>query len=362
MDKCLSCGEVFSKPLSAVLNVTNECNLRCKYCFVHHNPKRISLKVARAACEFLLEDAQEQPSLWFFGGEPMLEYERIIVPIVEEYYPRLKFGITTNGTLLTEDVIDFFKKYEVSILLSIDGVKEVQDEQRAKANGEGSFDEVLKNIPYLLLNYPDVTFRATMTKFSIPYMNKTYDFARHMGFKNITFVVNEEEDYNESDFMEMQWQYNQIALKILSGSPLWLSEIEKSKEYLRSASHHESIHRCGYGTTSVGISVDGELLPCQELSSFTSDLVIGNVFDGIDHDKHNKFLQRVADRKLPEPTNKEEMMVQNSICPKHHYYNNDYKISKGREYQVRAMYQMYVKLQKLCVHSNNPFYRRFFDR
>lgn len=356
---CNGCAEkIVTKTTNAVLNVTNECNLRCRYCFVHHNPQRVTLEVARATCEYVLKDAKEKPCLWFFGGEPMLEFERIIKPIIKEYEGRISFGITTNGTLIDEDVIDFFKEHEVQILLSIDGVKEVQDFQRAKKNGDGSFDEVLKNIPYLLLHYPDVTFRATLTKFSIPYMNKTYDFARHMGFKHITFVINEDEEYSQEDYDNMCWQYNQIALKLLSGSPLELDDIDKIRTYVN-VKNTNSIFRCGYGTTSIGVSVNGDILPCQELSSYTSDLIIGDVFNGIDVDKHNEFLKRVAPGQEPKPTNFEERVVINSLCPKHQYYNNNFTVSSGRDKQIRALLQMYQKIQKMCGHSNNPFYRRF---
>lgn len=55
----------------------------------------------------------------------MLEFSTIIKPIVEEFSDRINFNITTNGSLLTEDVIDFFYEHSISILLSIDGCEEV---------------------------------------------------------------------------------------------------------------------------------------------------------------------------------------------------------------------------------------------
>lgn len=365
MNNCDLCqfnqeNKLITKPINGVLNITNQCNFRCKYCFVQHNAKKIDLKTAEAACEFLLKDCGENiPNLWFFGGEPMLEFENIIKPIVLKYSEKMSFGITTNGSLLNEDAIDFFKKYNIGILLSIDGIKEVQDYQRPYCNGQGSFDDVLKNIPYLLLNFPNTIFRATLTKFSIPYMTKTYEFARHMGFKRICWVINEEEEYDEKDYNTLCAQYNHLALEIMKGSSLYIDDFDKIKEYIKNKTSN-SIHRCGYGTTSVGIDVDGNILPCQELNSFSNELIIGNVFTGIDHEKHQKFIDWSNKETKIEGnfTSEEKRILKNAVCPKHQYFNNNFTLTDGRKYQILASKQVIDKWKKLGSHSNNMNYRR----
>lgn len=84
---CGNCSEIIA-PGSAVMNVTDACNFRCPYCFVKHNPRRMSLKTAEKVCEFLLKTGAEKPVLAFFGGEPTLEFNTIIKPIVEKYSGR----------------------------------------------------------------------------------------------------------------------------------------------------------------------------------------------------------------------------------------------------------------------------------
>lgn len=350
---------IIAKPLNAVLNLTNQCNLRCPYCFVHFNEQKVSLETAKATCEYLLNNAtvEEKPNLWFFGGEPMLEYKRIIQPIVEEYGERIEFGITTNGTLLTEDVVDYFFKNNIPILLSIDGNEIVQSKQRPYANGKSSFEDVLKNIPYLLMFFPNTTFRSTLTKFSIPHMYDTYCFARHMGFTNIALCINEYEEYDEEDFQIMKTQYNKIVLEIVKGSPLWLSDLDKARDYEKTSL--QNIHRCGYGTTSVGVDVNGNLMPCQELNS-TTDFIIGNVFTGIDTEVHNKFLNLAVEKTiLPDDLCSEERkFLENSLCPKHQYLENGFAISTGRKYQMLALREVYHRFHKLTALSTNEYYRR----
>ena len=128
----------------------------------------------------------------------MLLYDEIIVPLVlyaEEKYPNLvHFGITTNGTLLNKERIDFLKNHNFSILLSIDGDKETQNFNRPQRNGEGSFDLVEKNIDYLLQNFPMTTFRATLYQPTIKYLYNNYLYAIEKGFKNIFICPNARED------------------------------------------------------------------------------------------------------------------------------------------------------------------------
>ena len=91
----------------------------------------MTYETAKAAAEFLIKNTEETnitPSINFFGGEPMLMWDSIIVPLTNwirnEYKKPFSLGITTNGTLLDEEKIEFLKKNGVNLLFSIDGGKE----------------------------------------------------------------------------------------------------------------------------------------------------------------------------------------------------------------------------------------------
>ena len=120
------------------MSITDDCNLECIYCFTEHHPHYMKLETAIAAADWVYKNLEYRGipkeeernrdtccELYFFGGEPLLCYETVIVPLVEyckNKYPGLfYFGCTTNGTLLTKDKIDFFKQNNFCILLSIDG-------------------------------------------------------------------------------------------------------------------------------------------------------------------------------------------------------------------------------------------------
>lgn len=345
-------------PRSAVWSVTDQCNFRCPYCFVHHSPRKSSFEIGDQLCQFLLKDAEEKPALWFFGGEPMLEWKNIILPLLKKYNNEINWGMTSNGSLWTEDVVDTLKEYKVNLLLSIDGGEVVQNKNRPLANGKPSFPLVIKNIPYLLLQYPDITFRSTLTPFSIYYMNDTYDFAEHMGFKQISMVIDEGDTYTEDDFKELKRQYHRMAIKMLNGHSLLIEDFSKFPMYIRQPCMDQM--RCGYGTTSFGVTVEGEITPCQELNSFEG-IVIGNIWTGIDSLLLKEFLNKVnVPIQIPDGLDMiERRFIENGVCPKHFYFDSNFKVTKGREYQLRALADVYRHMQVLCEGSGNDMYRRF---
>jgi len=93
-------------------------------------------------------------SIGFYGGEPLLEFDLIkrCIEYTKQNYSRFEpqFNMTTNGTLLTRERADYLMENKVSIAVSLDGPKEEHDRKRVYANGEGTFDDVMRNVSYLI--------------------------------------------------------------------------------------------------------------------------------------------------------------------------------------------------------------------
>jgi len=126
--------EEYGLPTNMVLCVTDDCNLRCKYCVINKNTHYMTLDIAKQSVDFLINNTERKeeiegkiisPSLNFFGGEPMLCWDDIIIPLIkyiEEKYPnKIEMGITTNGTLLNQERIEFMREHHITPLLSMDG-------------------------------------------------------------------------------------------------------------------------------------------------------------------------------------------------------------------------------------------------
>ncbi len=286
------------------LNVTQKCNLACKYCFVKQQPLEMTYETAKDAVDFYAKNALDElatPSVTFFGGEPMLRYDDIVKPIIE--YVRGNYGeytlsITTNGTLLDEDKLRFFKDHGVEILLSIDGDKPTQDLLRTKHDGSGSFDDI--PIDLYLKYYPHGTFRATLDPRNVRNMYDNYLFAEGKGYKSVTMIPNVFEEWSTEDYDAMERGVEKIMDHIAEAkangkSYAEFSEVEKrKKDFLNKTDKRGKVKdlpacgTCGLGASVYGsIGASGDVYSCQEMTENAecADFKIGNIYTGIDDDK-----------------------------------------------------------------------------
>jgi DNA-binding LacI/PurR family transcriptional regulator len=171
---------------TAMLVVTHDCNLRCRYCFVDKNPCKMTYETAKAAAEFVIKNAEEDkvtPGINFFGGEPMLMWDSIIVPLVNwvrhEYKKPFHFGITTNGTLLNEERIQFMKdnNFDGAFIAGLNETSPLLDE--------------LKNTDIPTVLYDNVLIGekvATINNESINTIRKLVNMLYNDGHRKIGFI------------------------------------------------------------------------------------------------------------------------------------------------------------------------------
>ena len=365
--------KIHSMPTTILLGLTNRCNLACDYCFVNQNEIDMTYEIAEKSVEWALNNQKQKPeykvSINFFGGEPLLKFDEIIKPLIEKYSEQVTFNITTNGVLLNEDIVDFFYKYNVGILLSFDGVPEVQNKQRSN-----SFNQVLNNIPYLLLRFPNVTMRSTITKYSIPYLYDTVLMAQELGFKKVSFCPNAFEDWDKETEKKLLEQFKKIGLFIYKGlrnnqemirvDPLskFYSNIEAALTNQLFFNNH--IMRCGLGTTTCAITPNGDIIPCQEKTSCPT-VILGNIVDGINPKIHKEFLKNYFER-INSITcdlgcsEKERLNCLSEVCPSR-LEDLNFTLSTAQCAYIRSATSVANRLHYLCNHSSNSLIRNYFQ-
>ena len=175
-----------------ILQLTQQCNLRCLYCTYSgsytnrtHKNVRMNFETVKKGIEFLIDNSKDKDEICigFYGGEPLLEFELMKKSILytkqitegKETY----FSFTTNGTLFTKDIIEFLMLHDVHIVISLDGPKEIHDKNRKFAvSGCGTFEQVVKNLEFFKENYPQtkIAFNTVLTGklISIVLMNFSY--------------------------------------------------------------------------------------------------------------------------------------------------------------------------------------------
>ncbi|NQT13408.1 MAG: radical SAM protein [Planctomycetes bacterium] len=197
-----------------ILEVTHKCNLRCTYCIYTrqyqgpwrgHGDASMPWEVAkRAVLAFLDGRRDEYSTISFYGGEPLLEFDLVkrVIALAGNYARErgvLKpgFHLTTNGTLLTDDVIHHLVANDVSVSISMDGAQPSHDRYRVFASprnpkNAGSFATVMRNVDRFIELYPDydrryfqVTIAATNDIHESNSFFREYSKWFRLGFVNL---------------------------------------------------------------------------------------------------------------------------------------------------------------------------------
>ena len=167
---------------SFIINVTEQCNLRCSYCCYSgiyentrtHGTKSIEEEDIPTLIKFIDNHAAKKPiNISFYGGEPMLHYElmqSIILQSEKHWGNDVTFYVATNGTLLDCERIDWLVSHHVMIAISVDGTKTYHDRHRTNLQGDGSFDKASAALTYIKQQYPEyiqehVLLLTTVTSF-----------------------------------------------------------------------------------------------------------------------------------------------------------------------------------------------------
>jgi uncharacterized protein len=151
----------YRAPTSFVIEITDECNLRCAYCcfsgrypFARGRGNRVVSRdlLTRAMSWYLANsDPTKTRVISFYGGEPLLHYELLLWAIylaraVSAQSGKLRFRLTTNGTLLTSARARELLDHRCDIAVSLDGDEHTHDRNRFDSQGRGSFSRVIENL------------------------------------------------------------------------------------------------------------------------------------------------------------------------------------------------------------------------
>ncbi len=214
---------------SLCLHVAHDCNLRCGYCFAGtgdfgHDRGLMTSAVAERAVDFIIENSGQRRhcEVDFFGGEPLLNMD--VVRHTVDYVRRreaetgkvFKLTLTTNAVLLDDETIAYLNEQNISLVLSLDGRREVHDRMRPGADGSGSFDEVVANVRRLVNSRGGQNYylRGTFTAYNLDFAADVAAMA-DLGFGQLSVepVVAKEGDYalKEEHLPGLRAQYEELA-------------------------------------------------------------------------------------------------------------------------------------------------------
>jgi uncharacterized protein len=258
-----------------MLYLTEDCNLRCTYCFVKKSPRTMSVETAHKTIDYLFHRniTGNRRDVWitFFGGEPFLamdlmeeviDYARCVA---HQKRKTVRFCATTNATVANDRVRRIVSTNSMPLLVSVDGAEDAM-EQRPYLGGGSPYEAVKRNLKKLSAWSPGTIGRVT-------YHPESLDLAgnvRHvlgMGVSAVSLCPVVESDWRGRE-EKLEQAYQELAewfiTEALEGRFLPLEVTWHQLLYLHAAQSGGSrpARPCGVATSLVAVDPDGHVMPC----------------------------------------------------------------------------------------------------
>lgn len=297
--------------------VTKDCQLACKYCYLvgKNEKERMSWKVAKQAIDYILKNEQdflEDSVVWdFIGGEPFLEIELIdkicdyikteMFRLNHHWFNSYRFSFSTNGINYdNQKVQDFIKKNHshLSVGITIDGTRQKHDLNRIwKGDGEerGSYDDVVRNIPLWIEQFPFGGTKVTISSADIPYIKESVLHLYSLGIHEVNINCVFENVWKDGDDTLFEEQLIHLADAIIDGGyytdyacSFFTERMGKPMDCIT-----ENGNWCGAGRM-LSIDAAGNFYPCTRFAQYSlrdkKAWIIGDIHSGINKNKLRPFL------------------------------------------------------------------------
>ena len=372
--------------------VTKDCQLACKYCYLvgKNTKERMSWDIAKQTIDYILDredEFRDESVIWdFIGGEPFLEIDlidKICDYIKAEMFRRnhhwfnsYRFSFSTNGiNYHTEKVQRFIEKnhMHLSIGITIDGTKQKHDLNRIWKTADmekgvmprpeeerGSYDDVVRNIPLWLSQFPGGSTKVTISSVDIPFIKESVLHLFGLGIKEVNINCVFEDVWKDGDDILYETQLTELADAIIDNEyykdyscSFYAEFIGKPMDRVRDNSNW-----CGAGKM-LAVDAAGNFYPCTRFAAYSlrskPAWIIGNVNDGIDQNKLRPFLT------LDRVTQSNEECLNCEVA-------SGCAWCQGENYDAADTHTVYQRSTAICkmhkarVHANNYYWNKLFRK
>lgn len=338
---------LYSEARQLVLEVTEKCNFRCKYCIYNEEfegdrnfgNKDMSFDTAKLAVDYIIQHSKDKVAVTFYGGEPLVKFDLIKATI--DYALRkgknkdLSFSLTSNMTLMTNEMAEYFAKVPgLSMVVSLDGPEEIHNAARVYRNNLGTFGDTMKGLKliagYFMKEGKELMINSVLTPpYTYEKIELINDFFEKLEFLpkgtevRITYPTEGTFKYSESKMEEFNRNpkyefYNTI-------DPLLKWQVHKAKKYitdrnktdiysktiielLASVNNDMQVNKpdsnyrlnscCIPGGRKLYVKADGNILVCEKIGESP---IIGNIYSGLDIEYiKEKYITEYVKKSLPD--------------------------------------------------------------
>lgn len=308
-----------------MVSLTNQCTMRCPFCFVDKDVKRMSYDILMSLFNFTRRNSELcgiPPRIVFFGGEPMLEWDSLIVPFTkyvrEEYNDLCRLSMTTNLTLLNEERIQFLKDYNINCLFSIDGAEETMAINRPMSDGSNGFSIVDRNIDLVVKILGRVSARITLYQPTVKNFFNDVRYVESKAVGSISVLPNLFDTWSPETIAEFEKQIALYESYIIDSfrngrAPLIFQQYAEcfyrmmlvnrcmDQGLFQTQDRCRGSGKCGFGLGHFATTdYLGDIYGCLHPAPLTRDSIfyLGNPFDGVDPDKTRRLVE-MCDAETP---------------------------------------------------------------
>ena len=361
--------------------VTKDCQLACKYCYLvgKNENETMDFKTAKKAIDYILNDPKicnSESVIWdFIGGEPFLEVDLIdeICDYIKKqlyvknhhWFDSYRFSFSTNGINYdSQKVQNFIQKNHnhLSIGITIDGTKKKHDLNRIwKGEGpeKGSYEDVVRNIPLWLEQFPGASTKVTISSADIPYIKESVVHLYSLGIQEVNINVVFENVWKEKDDEIFEDQLIQLADHIIDNDLYREYACSFFSEQIgKPLIPEDNRNWCGAGNM-ISVDAQGYFYPCTRFAGYSlrskRPLIIGNVDEGIDQNKLRPFFTLDLTTQSPQECIDCEVASGCSWCQ-----GENYDAAESNTIYQRST--AICKMHKARVRANNYYWNKLFRK
>lgn len=237
--------------------LTEDCNFNCSYCYQKKGNKYLDMSNIKKAVDFFFPYLKEKCHISFYGGEPLLAFEQIRETVNyirgKNLEKDIEYALTTNGSLLDDNMLRFFDRYKFSLRLSFDGL--IQEDSRKR----GSFDQILANLRKIM-NYPGIDFdtNSVFTPETVKDLSKSIQFIIELGVPQIKFSLSTHVSWDQESLNLFREECEAVRRNLIpvfkkTGAVPVVNFIKNK---------HRGIFACYAGKTRMALAPDCKLWGC----------------------------------------------------------------------------------------------------
>ena len=296
------------------MNLTHDCNLRCKYCYgdggSYGGPRdSMTISTAQKTVDFFFNFSGNFKNLeiTFFGGEPMMNFDVLKFTVLyansqaSKKNKNISYSITTNATLMDKEKLEFMDEYNIGAQISLDGPAHVQDVVRPDEFGKGSYKIIAENVKRYIQSRGRATVRSTLNHYSGDLIEHVKHFL-DMGFTSIH--VEPVSAFYGVDYALSSEDLRKLEIDYKRFTKYYVNLIKSGKRF-----HYETFggvfssllhgehkdYYCGAGRKYIAVTPKGELYPCHRFQT-DKELQLGDIYKGINYSQQSMFMNNVVER------------------------------------------------------------------